>query len=189
MAKPIPDQSTLLSILHYDPVTGSLTRKYSDSMSKAWNTRWAGRDATWKYKRVVGGDYECLTVSVLNSRYMAHRIIWMMMTGEQPPAEIDHVNRDATDNRWENLRKSDAQHNRRNLPRFSNNTSGYAGVVWSKAASKWRAQTKHKGKDHYLGLFEDKEDAAARVRDFWKEHGFDPGHGTAIDRASRGAIA
>ena len=43
------------------------------------------------------------------------------------------------------------------------NTSGYTGVYWSKAAEKWQAHYKLHGKVHYLGLFDDK-DEAARVR-------------------------
>ena len=36
--------------------------------------------------------------------YRAHRLIWKWMTGDDPEREIDHINQDPYDNRWENLR-------------------------------------------------------------------------------------
>src|SRR5690606_24034484 len=37
--------------------------------------------------------------------YLAHRLAWRMVTGDDPgPAQIDHKNRNRTDNRWVNLR-------------------------------------------------------------------------------------
>lgn len=42
-----------------------------------------------------------------------------------------------------------------------NNTSGYRGVSWSKAAQKWSAYIRRQGKRQFLGLFETPEVAAA----------------------------
>lgn len=36
--------------------------------------------------------------------YRAHRVVWFLFYGEWPYFEIDHINRDRTDNRIHNLR-------------------------------------------------------------------------------------
>jgi hypothetical protein len=38
--------------------------------------------------------------------------------------------------------------------------SKYRGVSWQKSKNKWRAEIRYDGKDHYLGSFEDEEEAA-----------------------------
>lgn len=60
-------------------------------------------------------------------RYRAHRLIWVWMTGAPPQGEIDHINRDPTDNRWCNLRDVSPQTNQRNR-RPSSNKYGIVGV-------------------------------------------------------------
>lgn len=42
---------------------------------------------------------------------------------------------------------------------ISSNTSGYTGVYWDKARSKWHSQIEFKGKNYYLGRYDKKEDA------------------------------
>lgn len=42
---------------------------------------------------------------------------------------------------------------------FKNNTSGVRGVVWDKSRKKWMAQITFKGKNHYLGRYNKKEEA------------------------------
>ena len=42
-----------------------------------------------------------------------------------------------------------------------NNTSGYTGVYWNKHSSKWTAMIKFKGKQYYLGYFENISEAVA----------------------------
>lgn len=52
----------------------------------------------------------------------------------------------------------------RSEPR-KDNTSGYLGVSWSKAANKWGAYVRRDGVRHYLGLF----DSAEKARDAYLE--------------------
>jgi len=45
-------------------------------------------------------------------------------------------------------------------------TSGHPGVGWCKRSNKWRATTTQNGKNKYLGLFKQKEDAISAVNEF-----------------------
>ena len=74
---------------------------------------------------------------------------------------VDHIGGDVTkhDNRKYNLRITTNSQNLMNRGLQKNNTSGYAGVSWNKARSKWEAHIKVKGKKINLGLYCDIEDA------------------------------
>ena len=62
-------------------------------------------------------------------RYFAHRLAWLYMTGEMPKEQIDHINRDTTDDRFINLRQASSSQNQRNREKQANNTSGFKGGV------------------------------------------------------------
>jgi hypothetical protein len=50
--------------------------------------------------------------------------------------------------------------------------SGYYGVVWHESAKKWAVQVRVEGGLRYIGLFDDKVEAAlAYDREMVKEHG------------------
>lgn len=73
---------------------------------------------------------------------------------------IDHKNGNTLDNRKENLRICFDNRNQQNRKIGINNTSGFKGVIWNKEASKWQAQIYLKGKRIYIGIYENKIDAA-----------------------------
>lgn len=85
-----------------------------------------------------------------------HRVIMNAPKG----MEIDHINHNKLDNRKCNLRLCTSSQNSRNLPIRKNTKSGYKGVSWHKQMNKWRVQIVAKGKVYYLGLFDDKHEAA-----------------------------
>jgi len=53
---------------------------------------------------------------------------------------VDHINRNCTDNRLENLRWVTRSENSRNYTKRSDNTSGIMGVYFHKAVNMWVAQ-------------------------------------------------
>lgn len=66
-------------------------------------------------------------------RILAHRVIWEMLRGEIPESHVvDHINRDASDNRIENLRCVEEVYNLRNSSKKSSNKTGVTGVTISK---------------------------------------------------------
>jgi hypothetical protein len=74
--------------------------------------------------------------------------------------KADHRNWDTLDNRRQNLRPCSHAQNGYNIPKKKNNKSGYVGVYWHKAASKWCATIRGKRGHIYLGLFTDPKEAA-----------------------------
>ena len=87
--------------------------------------------------------------------------------------KVDHVDPMATtDNRRKNIRPATQTENNRNVGIQKNNTSGYKGVSWSKAAQKWLAQITVDRVNIYLGIFTSKEEAyAVYCMSAFKYHG------------------
>lgn len=152
--RPLPSQGYLKSRFDYDPETGVLTwrdREGDDPKVKSWNTRYAGKPAGTRWKKNAGRQ-SSLVVSINKQLCQAHRVIWMMATGEQP-IEVDHINGDATDNRWGNLRNISHARNMRNLKKKKNNTSGVTGVLVDKKTGKYIARIQFNNKQIRIGTF------------------------------------
>lgn len=86
--------------------------------------------------------------------YLAHRLIFMWHFGEVPK-ELDHINRNRSDNRIENLRDS-CGFNNANRTKLGARTSKYRGVSWSDYHKKWQVACKEK----FVGRFRSERDAA-----------------------------
>lgn len=93
------------------------------------------------------------------------RVIMDLEPGD--PREVDHINGDKLDNRRKNLRITTRAQNAQNFGSRPGSSSKYRGVTWHKAAGKWMAQHILNGERHYLGLFED-EDDAGRAAAEWR---------------------
>ncbi|BES72216.1 HNH endonuclease [Marinobacter nanhaiticus D15-8W] len=173
--------------INYDPESGLLTWKEIDhsivddnAYVEYFNKIHAGKPCgTVKRTHYKGRktDYHFIYVRVGRNNYLAHRICWAIQTGEQPPPTIDHIDGNALNNSWSNLRDGTVL-NYRNLSPKSNNTSGIVGVCWSKAANKWSATIRINGVRKHLGTFENIKDAARARADAESEHGFTIRYGT-----------
>lgn len=139
-------QQQLRDILSYNPKTGVLIWRQRENIPKEWNTRWAGKVAG----SVNSAGYLIITLNT-NERYLVHRIIWLLMTGKWPKNEIDHVDNNRINNRWENLREATRIENSRNRP--FETSSGVIGVSWHKQRNKWRARITVNRKEIHLGYF------------------------------------
>jgi hypothetical protein len=137
------------SLLDYNPNTGALTWRATKSGRRR---KVAGTTGEWgnhgKRRRTITIDYVI---------YKAHRIIWLWMTGKWPTRTIDHVNRNALDNRWKNLRLATPLLQVTNRDMLRNNKSGTTGVFFdkSKKTNPWRVEVRNT----YVGVFPTKEAA------------------------------
>lgn len=147
-------QDKLKSLLSYDPNTGIFTWLI-DRGGKARVGAQAGSLTKKGY----------LNISIHKKLYRAHRLAWLYVYGSWPAQEIDHINRNKSDNRIDNLRDASRRLNNinKNLPR--NNTSGIKGVGWHEKKQKWRARIFVFRKQINLGWYSTKESAVtARMR-------------------------
>lgn len=88
-----------------------------------------------------------------------HRLVMGLYEKGDKKIQVDHINRNPSDNRKNNLRLVTNQENSFNHGLCSNNTSGITGVYWSKGSKKWAAQIVYNGKVISLGTYENKQDA------------------------------
>lgn len=153
MATDLITQSELHRLLSYDPDTGVFVWRVSASY-RVMPGQQAGTISHKGYIKI-----QCRT-----KMYLAHRLAWLYMTGEWPPAQIDHINRQKGDNRFANLRAVSASQNVRNTGIRSDNTSGYKGVSFWAHQGKWASQLRVADKNHLLGMFETPEAAHNRYR-------------------------
>lgn len=183
MAKrPLPDQALLLKLLRYEPETGKLYwlerspalfrgAKDSTASCNTWNARYSGKPAL-----TINEQHGYRIGAIFGKMFFAHRIIWKMMTGEDPD-EIDHINGVRSDNRWSNLRNVDTQSNRMNASMQGRNSSGVCGVAWQARTRSWRAWITARGKYIHLGRFKVFEDAVRARKKAERKYGFHPNHG------------
>lgn len=126
----------------------------------------------------MSSGYKCGRID--RKTYLAHRVIWMLVHGEWPEHEIDHINGDKTDNRLVNLRCVDRATNGKNLKRKSNNTSGTTGVNWDKWTEQWKACIYVNGKNINLGRFASFDDAVTARKRAETEYCFHRNHDRVV---------
>ena len=175
-------QSELKKLLHYDPNTGVFTWRKRDaslfkraSDCKSWNKRFSGNRAGCVAP--TKGGYTNRQISIRGKLYREHRLAWLYMTGSAAPDEIDHINRNATDNRWTNLRAANNGLNHRNMSMKRSNTSGVTGVCFDASKGKWMAGAQLNGRTKFIGRYSLIEDAESAVKKFRAAHGYSPEHG------------
>lgn len=154
-ATPSLTAERLREVLHYDPETGVFTWKVTLSRRAPAGSR-AGA-----YRALKGYT----PLSVFGVKYLAHRLAWFYVHGVWPPEDLDHINRDRSDNRIANLRLASRTENSQNASIKRNNRSGYKGISWHIQTAKWRAYLMINRKQVHLGLFDCLSDAVRARKD------------------------
>lgn len=99
---------------------------------------------------------------LLNKHYGLHQIVFMWHYGRIPKI-IDHIDRDTTNNRIENLREATSSLNNRNRNTYGN--SNHKGVYLYTRNGKWAAQiVKPDGTLQPLGRYETEVEADAMYK-------------------------
>jgi len=157
-------QANLNKAFTYCPLTGELRH----AVNTLRGTK--GELATTKHSQGY------LSVSIGGAQYLAHRLIYLLVTGVMPN-EIDHINHTRDCNIWSNLREVTRTENNKNTSISSNNTTGVTGVSFHKPTRKFRAYMTINYKPIHIGLFDTLDDAQAARKEYETTHNFHPNHG------------
>lgn len=118
-----------------------------------FNSKFAGKISGG----LINGRY--LAVPLDGRKYLAHRVIWKLMTGEDPNSNIDHIDTNKRNNAWLNLRKASKQENAFNQSRTKRNSTGFKGVSFDRQRGKYFACIRSNGKTKSLGRFDTAHEA------------------------------
>lgn len=139
-----PSIDRVRALFAYDPETGSIT--------------WAMRRFGVRFGAEAGTEHKGYKrVKVDSKLILAHRLAWAIHYGAWPAEELDHINRNRSDNRIANLREAARSGNMVNRA-YPRGASGVTGVAKHKRG--WQASIRVKGKSVYLGVFSTIEEAA-----------------------------
>lgn len=137
----------LKTLLDYNPYTGVFTWKADRGLNHCKN-KIAGA--------VNKRGYIC--IGVKGKYYYAHRLAWLWMNAQWPTNEIDHKDRNKTNNAIYNLRESDDFQQQQNMPIRKDSNSRYTGVSMTKNNT-WRAYINVNKKRVPLGTYKTKDEA------------------------------
>lgn len=90
------------------------------------------------------GPYELVAIN--GNRVLSHRLAWKLATGAWPAGEIDHIDGNGRNNRWENLRQVSSSENKANRATQKNCRSGFKGVHLDATHGLWCAAVQFQGK-------------------------------------------
>lgn len=140
-------QDRLREALDYDPLTGVFTWKIATGCV------------------TVGDIADCrhrngyIKVSIDDKRYLAHRLVFLYMTGSMPKDTVDHINMDKSDNRWDNLREATYSQNGCNRKVKKNSGTGFKGVYKYRHYDRYSARITYQGVRYNLGYYATPEEA------------------------------
>lgn len=147
----------LRELLWYDPETGVFTWLVSRGSVAA------GKVAGTRH----GQGY--ITISIDGCLHLGHRLAVLYMTGDWPPADVDHKYGIRHDNRWTEIRQATVSQNLQNQRRaHARNKSGLLGV--SQKGRRWAAKIQVNGENLCLGTFDTPELAHAAYLEAKAKH-------------------
>ena len=156
---PLPPTELLREFFDYDPSTGILLWRKRDPhhfvsprLCKSWNGTFAGKPVGW----LNANGY--LATKINTKSFLVQRIIWKMVTGDEPPEQIDHRDGNRINNRFENFREASALESARNRFVHKNNKLGLKGVT--KRGNTYIARIYLRGNDIYIGTFKTSAEAS-----------------------------
>ena len=136
-----------MELLKYDPESGLFTWINGPGFRRDLDGTFAGDGNNGRVQIMVDGK-----------NHRAHRLAFLYMTGKFPNGEVDHIDCDSLNNRWNNLRDVNRTTNQQNLRRaHADNKCGFLGVY--KKRNKYQSRIYVNGKTISLGCFDSPEEA------------------------------
>lgn len=152
----LSSQNDVQALFVYE--AGVLKWKTREDCPKHWNGKFAGKAAgspnsLGYFKIKQNGKF-----------YRRSRIVWVFHHGSIPEGmQIDHINRNPSDDRIENLRLATGSENCRNM-QSRGSQLGFRGVAKAPHWARYQARISANGVLHHLGMFDTKEQAAAAYK-------------------------
>lgn len=152
-------------ILDYEPLTGCFRWKIKIDTVNVKIGDIAG------HIKVFNNGSIYIVIGIKCKTYLAHRLAWLHFYGEWPKGEIDHKDRNGTNNAIANLRDASRAQNQFNS-RKRNGNNNYKGVTFEKSSGTFAARIRHNGKRVTIGRFHTEEMAASAYQEYAKRiHG------------------
>lgn len=151
-SRPLPPVDELRRLFQYDAETGVLTRRARDDTTPQARARFSGKPAG------AINQLGYIQVQIRKEIFLAHRIVWKMFYGAEPPLVLDHINRNPSDNRIINLRAATRSQNAANMEKWSKN--GLPKGVRLTKEGRFQSVIKANGKQMCLGTFATMDEAA-----------------------------
>lgn len=140
--------------LNYDPLSGIFTRASVMTGSSIGSVCGS--------KKPTG--YIIITID--RFLYRAHRLAWLYIHGEWPEGDVDHINRNRSDNRISNLRCVTRSQNLLNSQLRSDSKTKIKNVCFNKQANKYQVTFTFTGKQIHAGFYDTLELADSAARQF-----------------------
>ena len=122
--------------------------------TKCYVTSRFGKKGEWFERTNKPNSHGYIRIHIGGIMYFAHRLIMEAFVGESEQ-DVDHIDRNKTNNNFHNLRYCTRTENALNRD-YSDNAKGY---TWDKKHQKWKAQISIDGKVFHLGYFDNEQDA------------------------------
>lgn len=149
----------------------------------------------WRFAAGMGGRFPAGSIagrqhvegyryiSVHGKAYRASRLIWLYVTGEWPNLQVDHKDRNPSNDKWNNLRLATGSQNKANSRKYRNKSCPLKGVqaVQKRHSIRYRAVITKDGVRRSIGNFATAEEAhAAYLREAEILHGEFASDGTEL---------
>jgi hypothetical protein len=116
--------------------------------------------------------YGCYVVGVTDTegkqkKVSIHRLVALaFLPNPENKKDVDHIDRDTTNNNLSNLRWATRTENNLNTKIRSDNASGHKGVYWIETRKKWRAEICINKNNIFIGSYNTIEEAIKAREDF-----------------------
>jgi len=137
------NQSELHNMLLYNEDTGIFT----------WKSKPHGKVQVGDIAGTKKDGY--IIIKINKVAYRAHRLAFLYKFGYLPENDIDHIDKNRSNNKWSNLREVSKQCNQRNCSIAKNNKTKVIGVSFDEWTNKWIVSITINRVRKHLGRFSD----------------------------------